>query len=69
MPRYVLSLGWLAADPSHDGEIPVRPVRSVFPWTGIVVALVMGLLFGALAAVIPARQAAKMDVIAALRYE
>ena len=27
------------------------------------------LLFGALAAVIPARQAARMDVVAALRFE
>jgi ABC-type lipoprotein release transport system permease subunit len=29
----------------------------------------MGLLFGALAAVIPARQASRLDVVAALRYE
>jgi len=45
------------------------PVRSVFPWTGIMAGLAIGLIFGALAAVIPARQAAKMDVITALRYE
>jgi len=45
------------------------PVLSVFPWTGIVVGLAVGLLFGALAAVIPARQASRMDIVAALRYE
>jgi len=45
------------------------PVRSSFPWTGAVMAVSVGILFGALAAVIPARQAAKMDVVAALRYE
>ena len=36
---------------------------------GILAAIAFGLLFGALAAIIPARQAAKMDVVAALRYE
>jgi putative ABC transport system permease protein len=45
------------------------PVRSVFPWAAILSGLVIGLLFGALAAIIPARQAARMDVVAALRYE
>jgi putative ABC transport system permease protein len=40
-----------------------------FPLSGVLAAIAIGLLFGALAAVIPARQAAKMDVVAALRYE
>lgn len=41
----------------------------VFPWVGIVVAAFVGLLFAALAAFIPSRQAAKLEVIRALRYE
>ncbi len=45
------------------------PVRASFPWMGAVLAVAIGLLFGALAAVIPARQAAKLDIVAALRYE
>jgi len=45
------------------------PVRSSFPWIGAVLAVAIGLLFGALAAVIPARQAARLDIVAALRYE
>jgi putative ABC transport system permease protein len=45
------------------------PVRSSFPWIGAVLAVAIGLLFGALAAVIPARQAAKLDIVATLRYE
>jgi putative ABC transport system permease protein len=40
-----------------------------FPVEGIVAALVIGLLFGALAAVIPSRQAARMEIVQALRYE
>jgi putative ABC transport system permease protein len=36
---------------------------------GAVLAVAIGMLFGALAAVIPARQAAKLDIVAALRYE
>jgi len=41
----------------------------VFPWTGIALAVVVGLLFAALASLIPARQAARMDIIRALRWE
>lgn len=41
----------------------------VFPWAGIVVALIVGLVFAALAALIPARQAARLDIIRALRWE
>jgi putative ABC transport system permease protein len=47
----------------------VFPVGYAFPATGILVAVVFGLLFGALAAVIPARQASRMDIIQALHYE
>lgn len=61
-----LYLGRLAVDGLASAGFPVR---SVFPWTGIVAALAIGLLFGALAAVIPARQASRLDVVQALRYE
>jgi len=40
-----------------------------FPYTGILIAMVVGLLFGVLATLIPARQAAKMNIVSALRYE
>ncbi len=45
------------------------PLDYIFPAQGIIAAVAVGLLFGALAAIIPARQASKMDVVAALRYE
>ena len=45
------------------------PTDYIFPAQGVIIAIASGLIFGALAAVIPARQAARMDVIAALRYE
>jgi len=47
----------------------IFPMGYSFPASGILAAIAIGLLFGALAAVIPARQAARMDVVAALRYE
>jgi putative ABC transport system permease protein len=47
----------------------IFPMGYFFPASGILAAVAFGLLFGALAAVIPARQAARMDVVAALRYE
>lgn len=40
-----------------------------WPWVGLLVAILIGLFFGGLAAILPARRAARMDVIAALRYE
>jgi len=40
-----------------------------FPWSGILAALAAGLFFGVLAALIPARQASKLQVVDALRYE
>jgi putative ABC transport system permease protein len=45
------------------------PMGYFFPISGIVAALVIGLLFGALAAIIPARQAARLEIVQALRYE
>jgi len=40
-----------------------------FPASGALAAIAIGLLFGVLAALIPARQAAGMNVVEALRYE
>lgn len=45
------------------------PMGYYFPLSGILAAIAIGLLFGALAAVIPARQAAGMNVVESLRYE
>lgn len=40
-----------------------------FPASGIVLAALVGLAFGVLAALLPARRAARLDIIAALRWE
>jgi putative ABC transport system permease protein len=40
-----------------------------FPALGVMVAIGVGLIFGVLASLIPARQAARLDIIAALHYE
>jgi putative ABC transport system permease protein len=45
------------------------PMAYSFPLAGVLAGIAIGLLFGALAAVIPARQAAKLQVVEALRYE
>jgi putative ABC transport system permease protein len=45
------------------------PVDYIFPLSGVIAAAAAGLLFGAIAAVIPARQAAGMNVVEALRFE
>lgn len=45
------------------------PIPYQFPLAGVLAATAIGLLFGALAAVIPARQAARLQVVEALRYE
>ncbi len=47
----------------------IFPMGYSFPVGGIVAAVVIGLLFGVLAAVIPARQAARLEIVQALRYE
>ena len=39
------------------------------PLAGVLAATAAGLLFGMLAALVPMRQAARMQIIAALRYE
>ncbi|HLF24792.1 MAG TPA: FtsX-like permease family protein [Anaerolineae bacterium] len=40
-----------------------------FPAASVLVAIAVGLIFGVLAALIPARQAAKLDIVTALHYE
>ncbi len=45
------------------------PMGYFFPVGGILAAVAIGLLFGVLAALIPARQAARLNVVEALRYE
>ena len=45
------------------------PMVYVFPTTGVLIAVAAGILFGALAAIIPARQASRLEIVRALRYE
>jgi putative ABC transport system permease protein len=44
-------------------------VEYTFPLAGVLAAIAAGLIFGVLAALLPARQAASMEIIRALRYE
>jgi putative ABC transport system permease protein len=45
------------------------PMDWIFPWGGVAAAAVLGLGFGALAAIVPARRAAHLQIVEALRYE
>ena len=45
------------------------PMDYVFPTSGVIIALVAGIVFGVLAAIIPARQASRLEIVQALRYE
>lgn len=45
------------------------PVEFAFPLSGLLIATAIGLLFGVGAAIIPARQASRMEIVRALRYE
>lgn len=45
------------------------PVEYMFPYQGLAAAIFTGFAFGLLAAVVPSRQAVKMDIIRALRFE
>lgn len=40
-----------------------------FPTAGILAGIAVGLIFGVIAAMLPARQAARLDIVEALRYE
>jgi putative ABC transport system permease protein len=44
-------------------------VPYIFPWAGIAVTVVVGITFGVIAALIPARSAARLDVVEALHFE
>jgi putative ABC transport system permease protein len=52
-----------------QGMAEMFPVQYSFPIAGSVAAIVIGLLFGLLAAIIPTRQATRLQVVEALRYE
>jgi putative ABC transport system permease protein len=45
------------------------PVTYVFPVAGLLAATAIGLLLGVVAALVPARQATRMNIVRALRYE
>jgi len=45
------------------------PLGYAFPAAGVIAAIAIGLIFGALAAIIPSRQAARLEIVEALRYE
>jgi putative ABC transport system permease protein len=47
----------------------IFPLGFVFPTAGVLIGISIGLLFGVIAAFIPARQASRMNVVEALRYE
>lgn len=51
------------------GASGLYPIAYSFPFAGALAAVAVGLLFGVIAALIPARQAAQMDIIHALQYE
>lgn len=51
------------------GASGIYPIPYSFPLAGILAAVALGLLFGVIAALFPARQAAQMNIIRALRYE
>lgn len=61
-----LYLGYMGAEAMHAAGFPME---YAFPAEGVIVTIAAGLLFGALAAVIPARQAARLEIVAALHYE
>ncbi len=52
-----------------DALSTMFPMEYMFPLGGILGGIAIGLIFGALAAIVPARQAAKLEVVEALRYE
>ena len=61
-----LYLGYMAVEAM---KVAGYPMEYVFPTAGLLVAIAAGILFGVMAAIIPARQAARMEIVQALRYE
>jgi putative ABC transport system permease protein len=45
------------------------PMDYIFPTTGVLIALAAGVSLGILASIIPARQASRLEIVQALRYE
>ncbi|MCE5209178.1 MAG: FtsX-like permease family protein [Chloroflexi bacterium] len=45
------------------------PMIFNFPFSGVLAAIAAGILLGVVAAIVPARQAARRDIVEALRYE
>jgi putative ABC transport system permease protein len=45
------------------------PVTYSFPYQGLIAATITGLVFGLIAASLPSKQAAQMEIVSALRYE
>jgi putative ABC transport system permease protein len=45
------------------------PIDYIFPASSLIATIAAGLIFGVLAAIIPARQAARLNIVEALRYE
>jgi putative ABC transport system permease protein len=45
------------------------PVSYSFPYQGLIAATITGLVFGLIAASLPSKQAAQMEIVSALRYE
>ena len=52
-----------------NGLSVMFPMNYAFPVAGLLAAIITGLLFGFLAAIIPARQAVQLDIVQALRYD
>ncbi len=59
-------LGYTTVETMHLSGFPVE---YVFPASSVLITVAAGLIFGVLAAIIPARQAARLDVVQALHYE
>jgi putative ABC transport system permease protein len=61
-----LYLGYMAVEAMRAAGFPME---YVFPASGVLIAISSGIFFGILAALIPARQAARLEIVQALRYE
>jgi putative ABC transport system permease protein len=61
-----LYLGYMAVEAVGAAGFPMR---FAFPAGWVLIALAAGIFFGVLAAIIPARQAARLDIVTALHYE
>lgn len=60
----ILSYGFISIFGSIGWQMPY-----IFPTVGVIAAFVIGVLLALLASILPARNAAKLDIIRALQYE